>query len=108
MRNAVLENRLSNPDYVTDADCEAFLLVKGKGWVCEVNRIVLGFAIADLQENNIWSLFVTPAFAQKGIGKTLHAMMLKWYFEQTQKKMFVWVRNPIKGPKLFTKKQVGR
>lgn len=84
VRNAVKENMLSNPALVTDADCEEFILVRGKGWVCEIEDRIVGFAIADLEDNNIWALFVTPAFAQKGIGKTLHDMMLKWYFEQTQ------------------------
>ncbi len=89
VRNAVKENRLSNPALVTDADCEEFILVRGKGWVCEIDDVVVGFAIADLQDNNIWALFVTPAFAEKGIGKKLHSIMLKWYFEQTQTK--VWL-----------------
>ena len=89
VRNSVNENKLSNPTLVTDADCEEFLLVKGKGWVCEINNIVVGFAIADLQKNNIWALFVAPAFAEKGIGKKLHSIMMKWYFEQTQKT--VWL-----------------
>ena len=89
VRNAVKENMLSNPALVTDADCEEFLFVRGKGWVCEIDDVVVGFAIADLQENNIWALFVTPAFAEKGIGKKLHSIMLKWYFEQTDKT--VWL-----------------
>jgi GNAT superfamily N-acetyltransferase len=89
VRNAVKENRLSNPALVTDADCEEFLFIRGKGWVCEVDDVVVGFAIADLKENNIWALFVTPAFAKKGIGKTLHSRMLKWYFKQTTKT--VWL-----------------
>ena len=80
---------LSNPALVTDADCEEFILVRGKGWVCEIEETIVGFAIADLQENNIWALFVTPAFAEKGMGKKLHSIMLKWYFEQTDKT--VWL-----------------
>ena len=89
VRNAVNENMLSNPALITDLDCEAYLLVRGKGWVCEINNIIVGFAIADLQENNIWALFVTPSFSEKGIGKILHSIMLKWYFEKTQKT--VWL-----------------
>lgn len=89
VRNAVKENMLSNPALVTDADCEEFILVRGKGWVCEIEETIVGFAIADLQENNIWALFVTPAFAEKGMGKKLHSIMLKWYFEQTDKT--VWL-----------------
>jgi len=83
VRNAVQENRLSNPALVTDADCEMFLTARGKGWVAESGGIVVGFAIADLLQHNVWALFVTPAYAGKGIGKKLLHEMLHWYFAQT-------------------------
>lgn len=44
----------------------------------------MGFAIADLKENNIWALFIHPEFEKKGIGKQLHNTMLDWYFSKTQ------------------------
>ena len=83
VRNAVKENTLSNPDLVTDDDCALFMTAKGKGWVCEIDQLVVGFAIVDLQENNIWALFLLPSFEGKGIGKQLHNLMLNWYFTQT-------------------------
>ncbi|MDI9364581.1 MAG: GNAT family N-acetyltransferase [Flavobacterium sp.] len=84
VRNAVKENTLSNPALVTDADCEEFITKRGKGWVFEINNSVVGFAIADLQDHNIWALFIHPDFEKKGIGKQLHNTMLDWYFSQTQ------------------------
>jgi GNAT superfamily N-acetyltransferase len=89
VRNAVKENALSNPALVTDKDCEEFLTVRGKGWVCEIENIIVCFAIADLKEKNIWALFVHPQHEKKGIGKKLHEMMLDWYFTQT--KETVWL-----------------
>jgi len=89
VRNAVKENVLSNPDLIKDADYVPFITVKGKGWVCEINEAIVGFAIVDLLENNIWALFVHPDFEAKGIGKKMHKMMLDWYFFQTQKT--VWL-----------------
>jgi len=56
IRNAVKENILSNPNLVTDADCIEFITLRGKGWVCEIDGNIVGFAIADLKENNIWAL----------------------------------------------------
>jgi GNAT superfamily N-acetyltransferase len=76
VRNAVKENTLSNPALVTDADCEEFITQRGKGWVYEIN--------ADLQDHNIWALFIHPDFEKQGIGKQLHNTMLNWYFSQTQ------------------------
>ena len=80
VRQAVKENRLSDPGLVTDKDCEEFLLIRGKGWVCEVSQRIVGFAIIDLAERNIWALFVHPEFEAMGIGKKLQEMMLSWYF----------------------------
>jgi GNAT superfamily N-acetyltransferase len=89
VRNAVKENVLSDPGLVTNTDCEIFLTVRGKGWVCEIDQKIVGFAIADLKENNIWALFMDPQFERSGIGRQLHKMMLDWYFSQTQKT--VWL-----------------
>src|ERR1700730_14028964 len=89
VRHSVKENVLSNPSLVTDADCEEYITFRGKGWVCEIENDVVGFAIADLKEHNIWALFVKPEYEGKGIGKRLHDLMLDWYFSQTKEK--VWL-----------------
>lgn len=83
VRNAVKENTLSDPGLVTDEDCATFITTQGKGWVCEIDGKIAGFAIADLRGNNIWALFMHPNFEKKGIGRLLHDTMLNWYFEQT-------------------------
>ena len=89
IRHSVKENILSDPNLVTDADCEEYITKRGKGWVCEMDNLVVGFAIADIQENNIWALFILPEFEKMGIGKKLHDTMLKWYFSQAGKT--VWL-----------------
>jgi len=89
VRNSVKENMLSDPALVKDADCKEFLFERGKGWVCEIESKIVGFSIVDLKENNIWALFLDPDFENLGIGRQLHDIMLDWYFEQTQKD--VWL-----------------
>ncbi len=89
VRNGVNENRLSNPALVSDEDCRIFITERGKGWVAEIAGEIVGFSIADLNGNNIWALFLLPGFEKRGIGKMLHDIMLNWYFEQTQKQ--VWL-----------------
>ena len=86
VRFSVKENHLSNPALVTEVDCEMYLTELGKGWVCELDGIVVGFSIVDLINNNIWALFVKPEHEAIGIGKKLHSLMLNWYFNQTEKK----------------------
>lgn len=84
VRHSVKENVLSDPGLVTDEDCAEFISVRGRGWVCESSGEILGFAIADLLENNIWALFVKPEFERKGIGRKLHDRMMHWFFSQSK------------------------
>lgn len=89
VRNSVKENMLSDPGLVTDKDCEEYLTIRGMGWVCEINNIIVGFSIADLKENNIWALFIHPDHEKKGIGQMLHRFMLEWHFSQTHKTLWL-------------------
>lgn len=103
VRNLVNENRLSDPAVVPDSDVEDFITRRGRGWVCEIDEQVVGFAIADLVDNNIWALFIHPDFERIGIGKKLHDEMLNWYFLQTDKT--VWLgTSPKTRAELFYRK----
>ncbi len=103
VRNAVKENTLSDPGLVTDADYEAFITQRGKGWVCEINNEIIGFSIADLQDNNIWALFLMPGFEKQGIGKKLHQVMLDWYFEQTENKLWLGTAPGTRAERFYRK-----
>jgi GNAT superfamily N-acetyltransferase len=110
VRNAVKENMLSNPALVTDEDCKEYLTVRGKGWVCIIDDRIVGFAIADLKDKNIWALFVHPDFEGKGIGKTLHDTMLDWYFNQTKETVWLGTAPHTKAERFYRKagwKEVG-
>ena len=89
VRHSVRENTLSDPTLVTDQDVAVFLTERGKGWVCEIEGQVIGFAIVDLRDHNIWALFLRPEFEKQGIGRKLQELMLDWYFGQTQEP--VWL-----------------
>jgi len=103
VRNLVKENRLSDPALVPDSDVEDYITRRGRGWVCEINGQIVGFAIADLVDNNIWALFIHPGFEKLGIGKKLHDEMLNWYFSQTDKT--VWLgTSPKTRAELFYRK----
>ena len=103
VRNAVKENMLSDPNLVTDKDCEEFMTERGKGWVCEIDNQIVGFSIVDLTDNNIWALFLKPEFENIGIGRQLHDTMINWYFSKT--KASVWLGTaPNTRAKLFYQK----
>jgi GNAT superfamily N-acetyltransferase len=89
VRNSVKENMLSNPNLVTDEDCEEFINLRGKGWVCEIDRKIVGFSIVDMKDHNVWALFLHPEYEGNGIGRKLHDVMLDWYFTQTQNDLWL-------------------
>lgn len=89
VRHTVKENMLSNPGLVTDADCENYILNRGRGWVCDVDGKIVGFTIVDLVAHNVWALFIQPEFEAHGIGKKLQNLMLDWYFKQTPETLWL-------------------
>ena len=89
VRNAVRENRLSDPSLVPDKDVEDYIIRRGRGWVAEEDDQVLGFSIVSVIDRNIWALFVHPDHEQKGLGRQLHDIMMNWYFTQTDQS--VWL-----------------
>ena len=111
IRIVVKENILPNPSLITPNDYENFLTVRGKGWVCEVDNTIIGFAIIDLKEHNIWALFVNPDHERKGIGKQLQKIMLNWYFEQYDETLWLGT-SPGTRAEIFYRisgwKEVGR
>ena len=89
VRMSVKENALNNPDLVKLQDYEEFLSRRGKGWVCEMDNQIFGFAVVDLVDNNVWALFLHPDKEGKGFGKQLHDRMMEWYFDQTTKPIWL-------------------
>ncbi len=89
VRMSVKENVLSDPKLVPERAYVEYLTERGKGWICEADNQIVGFAIADVKDHNIWALFVKPEYERMGIGKNLHDTMLDWYFTQTSEK--VWL-----------------
>jgi hypothetical protein len=89
VRNSVKENMLSHPSVVTDAHCELYLSQRGKGWVCEEEDHIVGFSIVDLEDHNVWALFIHPDFEKRGAGRKLHDIMINWYFSITNEKISI-------------------
>ena len=79
VRMTVNENRLSDPAKVQPHHYDEMLRA-GAGWVCEIDDVIVAFAIPDAQQGAIWALFVEPAHERKGIGRRLLAIMVDWLF----------------------------
>jgi len=78
-------------------------MYRGKGWVCKVDGKVVGFAIVDLKEHNIWALFLRPEFEGMGIGKELHRLMIDWYFDQTQELVWLGTAPNTRAAEFYTR-----
>ena len=50
VRMAVKENVLNNPKLVTIEDNINYLTKYGKGWVCEIDKQIVGFSIVGLTQ----------------------------------------------------------
>jgi GNAT superfamily N-acetyltransferase len=70
IRNAVRENRLSNPGLVTREDCLWYIAGPGI-WVWQDAERINGFAASDTRDGSIWALFVDPEHEGRGIGRAL-------------------------------------
>lgn len=101
VRNSVKENQLSDPLLVPDQDVEEYITNRGKGWVCEIDDKIVGFAIADLIDNNIWALFIHPGHEAKGIGKKLHRIMMDWYFLHTKETVWLGTEPNSRAEKFY-------
>ena len=71
--------------------------------MCETKNQLVGFAIADLKENNIWALFIDPKFEKKGIGQQLHKIMLDWYFTKTKETVWLGTEFNTRAEKFYRK-----
>lgn len=82
IRLEVVENSLTDPGRVNRGMYHEYLTTAGKGWVCEVNRTIAGFSIANRRDAQVWALFVHPEFEGRGIGKELLSRAVDWLFDQ--------------------------
>src|SRR5262245_17398818 len=101
VRLAVKENALSNPAVITDKDYVDYLSQREKGWVCEVDGKVVGFAIGDLVKHNVWALFVQPEFEGQGIGRDLLISLLDWYYTETRETIWLSTAPNTRAEKFY-------
>jgi GNAT superfamily N-acetyltransferase len=81
VRHSVRENRLVSRT-ISDEDVIAAIEVSGRGWVIEVDNAIVGFAIGNALDGNVWALFVDPAHEGRGHGLRLHDAMVEWMKSQ--------------------------
>jgi GNAT superfamily N-acetyltransferase len=81
VRHAVSEHRLflltMPDDQVIDA-----LETTGRGWVIELDGVIVAFAIGDALTGSISALFVDPPHRGYGYGRRLYDTVVDWLWSQ--------------------------
>jgi GNAT superfamily N-acetyltransferase len=82
VRVATHENRLSREELtalgITEASVKERLHGSFKGWLCEVDDRVVGFAIGDRATGELWLIAVLPEYIGRGIGSALLSRVEGW------------------------------
>lgn len=103
VRMAVKENILYNPTLVKEEDYRKYISLPNKGWVCMADKQLAGFAIVNLEERNVWALFVDPEYEKLGIGRLLHNTMTDWYFRHSQETLLLSTQPGTRAEKFYRK-----
>ena len=103
VRRSVTENVLSDPRKVTSEMCVAYLTECGKGWLCEIEGEVVGFAVASIADASIWALFVKPSYEGRGIGKKLLRLATDWLFETSTTSIALSTDTDTRADKFYEK-----
>ena len=102
VRMSVRENRLSDPSRVQPHHYEEMLTERGRGWIAELEGGIAGFAIVDLQEHDIWALFVDPRFEGLGLGRQLQQTMLDWTFTTGTERLSLTTSVDTRAERFYT------
>lgn len=60
-----------------------------RGWLCEINSQVVGFAMGDRSNGEMWVIAVLSEFEGLGIGKQLLKLVEDWLFQEGWKEIWL-------------------
>ncbi len=88
VRHLVRENRLVSTT-ISDEEVLRAIEQTGRGWVVESDGEVVGFAVGDATNGNIWALFVHPDHERRGHGRRLHDTMVAWLASRRLRRLWL-------------------
>lgn len=100
VRGATRENPFSREALrnlgITEDSTTELLRTTHRGWLCEVNGRIVGFAIGDGKTGELWVLAVLPEFEGRGIGSRLLARVETWLASVGWKEFWLWTSSDPK------------
>ena len=101
VRHSVRENVLTSC-VIADDEVVDYLERFGRGWVVVDERDeVLGFAIGDARDGNIWALFVDPEHEGRGHGRRLHDEMVAWLFSRGLRRLWLGTEPDTRAERFY-------
>jgi GNAT superfamily N-acetyltransferase len=88
VRYAVSEHHPSSLGIPEDQVLEA-LETTGRGWVIELDGVIVAYAIGDALTGSIWALFVDPSYRGQGYGRRLHDTVVDWLWSQGHERIWL-------------------
>jgi GNAT superfamily N-acetyltransferase len=86
VRTATDENRLSREELyamgITEDSVREKLKGSYRGWLCEIDGSVAGFAMGDSSTGELWVIAVLPRHCNKGIGSRLIILVEQWLWDK--------------------------
>jgi len=86
VRTATHENRLTREELsslgITEKSVKERIERNFKGWLCETDDKVVGFAMGDKSTGELWVIAVLPEYVGQGIGSKLLIAVENWLKEE--------------------------
>ncbi len=94
VRIAVRENAYTREglysEGITEPAVEDMLGTSHRGWLCERDSKVVGFAMANRETGEFWVIAVLPEYEGRGIGSKLLNLAENWLWEIGWKEIWLW------------------
>jgi GNAT superfamily N-acetyltransferase len=94
VRTSVRENVYSREalyrDGITEGAVAGMVGTTHRGWLCEVDTQVVGFAMANGATGEFWVIAVLPGYEGRGIGSRLLQLCEDWLSSTGWKEIWLW------------------
>lgn len=74
---------------ITEASVTQMLATTHRGWVCEVDGNIVGFAIGNRSDGEFWVIAVLQEHEGKGIGRRLMLLVQDWLWSEGWQKLWL-------------------
>lgn len=100
VRASTRENSLSRAALrdlgITEESTAELLRTTHRGWLCEEEERIVGFAIGDGKTGELWVIAVLPEFEGRGVGLRLIESVEEWLWSLGWQEVWLWTSSDPK------------